>query len=64
MKPFQTMINNIIETVNEIFLTFIIILMFGINSKSKWKSYEDFFISIFTVNSLAIAGIMIGKDLE
>ena len=63
-KPFQTQINNIIESVNEIFLTFIIILMFGINSKSKWKTYEDFFMTILIIDSLAITGIMIGNNLN
>ena len=64
MKPFQTQIYNIVEGVNEIFLTFIIILMFLINSESKWKTYEDFFMSILIMGNLVIVGIMIGKYLK
>ena len=58
LRPFEQKSDWIIEILNEIFLAFIIILMFLLNNATKWINYEVGFLYTMTMNSSIVTLIV------
>lgn len=64
MRPFNLFKNNLVETINEVFLLGWVCFFFGIDEESKWSFSKQYvFLVIMTANTLSVCAIIIGKYL-
>ena len=62
MRPFKAIENNLVEIINELFLSLIVVILLFLNSETKWTgSKESAFLGILTINSLTILVVLIGR---
>jgi len=61
LHPFENVVHNVVEIVNEVFLTLILLIMFTLNNESKWLTFQDYFFGVLTINSLMIVSILSSK---
>ena len=62
MRPFEAIENTLVEVINELFLSGIIIILLFLNSEAKWtSSAKSMFFGILTINSLIILVVLMGK---
>jgi len=61
IMPFKSIINNILEIVNELFYGVVLGFLLFLSSEERWDNYEDIFFNILLANSYAIVIIMVCK---
>ena len=62
MRPFEAIENTLVEIINELFLSLIVVILFFLNSEAKWTgSKESAFLGVLTINSLTILVVLIGR---
>ena len=62
LRPFDSVVNNIIEMVNELFLLIVTCMLFAFSDESKWGGGAvDAILNVLMINAYLVVVIMIGK---
>jgi hypothetical protein len=64
IRPFEQMQNNIVECLNEVFFTSMVVILVHVNTENKWAGlWTKIYVWIMMFNNLALVGVLTCKFL-